>query len=123
MKLPEEQKREIMDGMLPLLDPHATKDIEEIKEVEGRTLIYQGIFKDTKGGQILPGIKYLYSVTETVKVNHAQEIGHIIADADTQEEMTEKLAAYLVKYAADPDAVRRSIPAPVLARNIKTSDN
>lgn len=123
MKLPEEQKREILDGMVAMLNPEATKEVETIKEIEGRDLIYKGIYKDTKGGQILPGIKYLYSVTETVKVNHAQEIGHIIADADTQEEMTEKLAAYLVKYAADPDAVRRSIPAPVLARNIKTSDN
>lgn len=123
MKLPEEQKTEIVDGLLQLLDPEATKIKEEIKEVEGRNLIYQGVTKDTKGRQILPGLKYLYSTKEVVKVNHAQEIGHIIADADTQEQMTDKLGEYLAKYAKDREGVRRSIPAHVLAASIKKSDN
>lgn len=123
MKLPDENKREILDGLLALLDPLATKKVEKIEEIEGRNLIYRGVTKDHKGNQIRPGIKYLYSITETVKVNHAQEIGHIIADANTQEEMTDRLGEYLAKYAKSRDEVRQSIPAAVLARSIKKSDN
>lgn len=123
MKLPDEQKRELIDGMLAMLNKSATEDIEEVKEIEGRNLIYQGITKDHIGNQIKPGIKYLYSVTETKTVNHAQKIGQIIADAANREEMETRLAEYLVKYANDREEIRRTIPANVLARSIKKSDN
>lgn len=123
MKIPEEQKREIIDGMLEMLNPDAMEEIEEVKEIDGRNLIYKGVTKDKKGRQIRPGIKYLYSVTETRPVNHAQKMGQIIADAANQEEMRTRLAEYLVKYAKDAEAIRRSIPAHVLAAAIKKSDN
>lgn len=123
MKIPDELKEEIFEGMLAMLDPEATEQIEVIKEVAGRDLIYQGIFKDHKGGQILPGIKYVYSITRTDKINHKQKMGHIIDGAANQVEMTEKLGEYLAKYAKDPAAVRTSIPAIYSAANVKKSDN
>jgi hypothetical protein len=123
MKIPDEQKAEIFDGMLAMLDPEATEQVEVIKEIEGRNLIYQGIFKDTHGRPILPGIKYLYSITATEKINHKQKMGHIIEGAANQAEITEKLGEYLAKYAKDPAAVRTSIPAIYSAANVKKSDN
>jgi hypothetical protein len=123
MKLPEEQKAELYAGMLDMLDPNATEEIEEIKEIEGRQLIYDGIFQDHKGGQILPGVKYLYSITRTAVINHKQKMGRIIDDAPNREAMTERLGAYLAKYAKDPAAVRKSIPAIYSATHIKKSEN
>lgn len=123
MKIPEEQKKEIFDGMADMLDPDATEAIEEMKEIEGRDLIYQGITKDMRGKQILPGVKYFYSTTTTRRVNHKQKMGRIIDDAPNQAEMVERLGEYLAKYAKDPNAVRETIPAVYRAARIEKSDN
>lgn len=123
MKIPDEQKEIIYNGMLEMLDPEATEVIEEIKKAQGRNLIYNGVFKDKDGKNILPGVVYVYSEFTQSKINHKQKMGHIIEQAANQIEMTERLGEYLAKYAKDPNAVRQSIPAKYSAQAIKKSDN
>jgi formylmethanofuran dehydrogenase subunit B len=96
MKIPEEQKAEIIEGMVAMLDPEATETIEEIRKIPGRDLInLHEIYKTHDGHRVLPGIEYAVSCTETRKVNHRQKIGHIIADAANRDEMMANLGPTL----------------------------
>jgi hypothetical protein len=124
MKLPQEQKDEIINGMLDMLDPEAVEQVEEIKEIAGRDLInLHNVYKDKDGNQILPGIKYMYSVMKPQAINHKQKMGHLIANAANMDELITALGAYLVKYAADKSAVIQSIPVHLSLQNLRINGN
>lgn len=107
-----------------MLDPQAVEIVEEIKEIWGRDLVnLHNVYKDKDGKQILPGLKYTYSVQEPRPVNHKQKMGHLIANAANMDELVNALGAYLVKYAADKNAVIQSIPVHLSLQNIKINGN
>jgi hypothetical protein len=120
MTIPEDNKEEIIKGMLEFLDPEAMEIIEEIKQVPGRDLInLHGLYRTQDGGQILPGIIYAVSTTERRKLNHRQRIGQIIADSSNMQEVVERLGLYLSKYAKDPNEVLLSIPPYLSIKTIR----
>lgn len=107
-----------------MLDPAAVEMVEEIKEIAGRDLInLHEVYKDKDGKQILPGLKYVYSISKPVPINHKQRLGHMIADAANMDELVNNLGAYLSKYAADKNAVIQSIPVSLSLQNIKINGN
>jgi hypothetical protein len=111
MTIPEEQKSEIVEGLLQMLDPEAVEVHEEIKQMSASDLMtLHGIFHTHDGTPLLHGILYAVSTSQTRKVNHRQKIGQIIADSANMEEVTERLGQHLAKYAKDREAVRASIP-------------
>lgn len=124
MKIPEEQKTEIMEGLLELLDPNAVEVVEEIRNIPGIDLInLHGLTRTQGGALILPGILYSVSTTETRKIDHRQKIGQIIADAANMQEVHDRLGEYLFKYAADPARVVQSIPVHLSLKNIRQNGN
>lgn len=120
MKIPEDNKAEIIAGMIEMLDPEAVEVIEEIKRVPGRDLInLHGIYKLEDGSQVLPGVEYNASISTHKKLNHAQRIGQMIADSANRGDMIERLADYLTKYAKDRQKVIDSIPAHLSISKIR----
>lgn len=123
MKIPKEEKAQLVDGLLEMLDPEAVEQYESIDKVMGRVLInIHGLTKTAKGDQVLPGKIYMLTTTATRKINHRQRIGQIIADSKTTEEMNNRLGEHLAKYAKDPAEVVRSIPFHLSIQN-KIRDN
>lgn len=108
MKLPKQQRDEIVKGLLPLLI-NTTEQTERVRRVMGRTLIYQGVTKDKGGKNILPGKEYVFSDTVQVPVNHKRRILEVIDRAPTMQGMEEDLARYLVKFGQSKEAITESI--------------
>lgn len=108
MKLPREQEREIIEGMLPLL-LDVMENTERVTKVEGRSLIYQGITETKTGEKIQPGKKYVYREPTQVPVNHRRRIRHIIENATSLEAMENDLAAYIVKFGTSKEDLKASI--------------
>lgn len=124
MKIPADQKENIISGMLDILHPEATEIREEIKNVRGRDLInLHGVYKDLNGVPIHPGTMYVFTQPYVAKVNHRQRMAQIIADAPDTETMLQHLAEHLVKFAKDKAAVIASIPAHLSISNIKRHEN
>lgn len=104
--LPDKQA-EIINGLLPLLK-ETTEDVEEQKECEGRTLIYNGITEDVKGNPIQPGTMYVYTDITTIKVDHEERLKEVIKRAPDMPGMMADLSRYLVKYGKSKNAIKNS---------------
>lgn len=108
--------------MIEFLKTDAQEAVDKVERVSGRNLIYNGVTKDANGAPILPGAQYDLYTSEIRAINHRQKIGHIIADAANMEEMHDRLAAYLVKWATSRDAVVATIPVNLLLKNKRQND-
>lgn len=101
MKVPRHELEKLLAGMEAKLLV-AVEDQEVIKECTGLWLQSQGIFEfKTKAGILAPvdpGQKYEYSITRKVTIDHRKRMKTIVDQARNQEDLHEKLAAYLVKY-------------------------
>lgn len=109
MRLPKQEQKEIIDGILPLLLA-AKENTERVRKVIGRTLIYEGVTKDKDDKPIHPGIEYVYREPVQVQVNHKRRIREIIEKSKTLEDMQEDLSRYLVKFGKSKEAITGSIP-------------
>lgn len=109
MKLPKQQKDEIINGLLPLLIP-VVEQQERVRKVEGRKCIYEGVTEDQKGNLIRPDEIYVLKDTVQVPVNHKSRLAEVIKRAATLDGMNEDLARYLVKFGKSKDAITESIP-------------
>lgn len=116
MKLPKQQQKEIIDGLLPLLED-VLENTERVRKVEGRTLIYEGVTKDQDGKQIEPATEYVYREPIQVPVKHKRRIREVIDKAKTLEGMNEDLARYLVKFGKSKQAITDSIPEHLRTKN------
>jgi len=104
--LPDKQD-EIINGLLPLLK-ETTEEVEEQKECEGRTLIYNGVTKDVKGNPIHPATMYVYTDITVVKVDHEKRLKEVIEKAPNMPGMMADLSRYLVKYGKSKNAIKNS---------------
>lgn len=123
MKIPDHEKEEILNGLLPYMDPRATEIKREIKKVDGAQLLNEGIRQTEKGAPIFAGIMYEREFITARLVDHKQRICQLIADARNRENMYEALAIHLTTYATDPRLVVQSIPVNLSAKNFPTSKN
>jgi hypothetical protein len=108
MILLPDKRAELINGLLPLMDPTATEEQEEQKKCEGRTLIYNGVTEDKEGKPIQPGIEYLCAEKVQVPINHEKRLNEVIDRAKTMEGMMEDLSRYLVKYGTSKEAIKKS---------------
>lgn len=97
MKLPEHQKKEIINGMLPVLIPFMEPGTE-LMEVSGNILISNGVTTDVKNNPIIGSKKYIYPVEKMLPVNHFFKISELIEKAENLEHMQTLLAEYLTKF-------------------------
>lgn len=116
MKLPKQQQKELINGLLPLLED-VLENTERVRTVEGRTLIYEGWKEDQNGKPIHPGTEYTIREPIQVPVNHARRIREVIDKAKTLEGMNEDLARYLVKFGKSKQAITDSIPEHLRTQN------
>jgi hypothetical protein len=123
MKIPDHEKEEILNGLIPFLDPTATEIKREIKKVDGAQLLNEGIRQTEKGAPIFSGVMYEREFISARLVDHKQRICQLIADARDRENMYEALAVHLSTYATDPALVIKSIPVNLSAINFPTSKN
>jgi hypothetical protein len=98
MKITQEEKQEILDGLLPELEPNAVKYKTRTVQVKGVDLLHKNILVDKQGKPVVAWMVYNCPEKTPVPVNHKLEIGQIIADAKNREEMETALARYLATY-------------------------
>lgn len=70
------------------------------KQVEGRSLVYQGITRDGNGDIILPDKMYDIGEKRTVAMNHERRINDLIDKAKDYDDMTTLLGTYYSKFAS-----------------------
>lgn len=97
MILPEQQKREIIAGIIPLLLSF-DELVTEFIGMSGSTLISNGVTTDVNDQPIIGGKKYIYPVKKMLPVNHAFKISELIEKAEDLGEMQESLAEYIYMY-------------------------
>jgi hypothetical protein len=109
MILPRKEKKEIIDGLVPLLI-----EVKELKvrmrKVMGKMLLDEGVMFDVKGKPIFAGIEYVISDECYIPVNHRRRINEIIDRSKNMQDLQEDLARYLVKFGKSKEAITDSIP-------------
>lgn len=110
MKLPKQQQKEIIDGMLLMLRP-AVEKTERVRRLKGSTLKnFMNITHLQNGKPVMDSGDYtLRDVVET-PVNHSRRLKAIIELSQSQEQMTEAMGEYLAKYAKSKEDVLAQIP-------------
>lgn len=97
MKVTKIERRKIIDGLLPQLAP-AFAETKAKKLVEGKSLIGRNVLKDIGGQRIVPGFKYEVDEVKRIPINHRLRLSQIIMKAKDFDDLSTKLADYLVTY-------------------------
>lgn len=108
MRLPPEEQKSLIKGLLPLLPPKKEKT-QQLVKCKGAELLKMGHTVDYKERPINPKTEYVYPRDIEVSVNHERRLRHLIERAKNMEEMNDFLAIYLSENGLSKEAIRASI--------------
>lgn len=102
MKIPNKDKQAITKSLLPMLRP-TTEFAEAKSRIKGEDLINRGQLRDDLGLFIVREKFYIITDRIEVKVNHERRIREIMKTAKDQEDLSTRLAKYVVDYGSKPE--------------------
>lgn len=109
MRIPKDQVKEIMSGLLPMLRDE-TEMIEVIKKLKGSSIKnFMNVHADKDGKPIVDNMIYVLSDYRNVKINHTRRIRSLIDQAVNIEQLQDLLGKYLARFAKDPEEISNKI--------------
>jgi hypothetical protein len=97
MKVTKVERRKLIESILPQLAP-AFVETKAKKTVMGTSLIGRNVVKDIGGETVQPGRLYTVDEVKKIPINHSMRLSDLIRQAKDFDDMTTKLAAYVVKH-------------------------